>query len=97
MSKIIEIHDDRRRIVKLCNADDKKQIAISERPMLAAEIKSGEWQPPGLDGAGKALSPTFNRANSPVQYRQLCKELLAKGFAPLSPVPLEETAVVTVK
>ena len=99
MATEIEIHDDRTRMVHVVSREDdrKPRTVLRSRPMRLDEIKSGEWQPPGLDDAGEPLSPRFNRANTPDAYRRLCESLVSKGFTPLSPLPVATTSIAEKK
>jgi hypothetical protein len=91
-------YNDRDRTVETVDANDarKPRAVIRSRPMRADEIKSGEWvhPVPHIDEKGHAHDRiTFHRSSTPGQYRRLCQSLIAKGFKPVSPAPLETTTL----
>ena len=91
----VELHDDRRRVVDVVDGDsvEKPKKIIRSRPMRADELKSGLWRRPGEDKDGKPFAASYHRANSPEQYRAMCQALIAKGFTPMSPVPVTDPTV----
>ena len=91
--RLVELHDDRRRVVDVVDGDSnaKQKPVLSSRPMRPEEIKSGEWRGPGMP------APSYHRANSPEQYRAMCRVLLGKGFAPASPMPWTDDTIRVTK